>query len=76
MWNYVFVGERWYGVDVTWNDPTSPIKKDAPVSGYESEDYLLVGSKTVVEGLTFEESHPEMTSNSHAMAPFAFTYAN
>ena len=54
MWNYVNILGAWYGVDVTWNDPGSG---SSAVSGHECEDYLLVGSNTVVGGMTFSQSH-------------------
>jgi len=59
MWNYVKVEDNWYGVDVTWNDPSGSEITGAE-SGYEREDYLLVGSSTVPNShnLPFIESHP------------------
>jgi len=57
MWNSVQIGEQWFGVDVTWNDPT--VKGgSAPKSGHENERFLLVGADTDVLGLKFSESHP------------------
>lgn len=64
MWNYIQMEDgRWYGVDVTWNDPVVKDflgnKKQETLSGCESEKWLLLGSETVVDdGLTFVESHP------------------
>ena len=59
MWNYVEIDNSWYAVDVTWNDPTSG-QSTGPVSGYENEQYLLVGADTVIgsAGKTFIQSHP------------------
>lgn len=58
MWNSVQMpDEQWYGVDVTWNDPTVKGVNGAK-SGREREDFLLVGADTVVFGLKFSESHP------------------
>lgn len=60
MWNYVQMDDgKWYAVDVTWNDPKVSGASDpnATVSGYEREDYLLVGSSTVIGGLSFGKSH-------------------
>ena len=37
---------KWYGADITWDDPVVAGKTGA-VSGAENEDYLLVGSSTV-----------------------------
>ena len=57
MWNNVRMDdEKWYAVDVTWNDPTVYGVTDA-VSGYESDDYLLVGANTDIDGRIFSESH-------------------
>ncbi|MCI9118669.1 MAG: hypothetical protein HFF32_03290 [Flavonifractor sp.] len=58
MWNSVQMPDgKWYGVDVTWNDPT--VKGvSGPKSGYEREDFLMIGADTVVLGLKFSESHP------------------
>lgn len=59
MWNYVLVEDDWYAVDVTWNDPVTSLEGDPVLSGYECEDWLLLGSDSVVaEGLTFLQSHP------------------
>ncbi len=49
MWNYVMMGEQWFAVDVTWNDPDMGISV--------STEFLLVGSETVNGGLKFSESH-------------------
>ena len=57
MWNYVQMEDgKWYAVDVTWNDPTG--HGSGAASGGEREDYLLVGSKTVVDSREFLTSHP------------------
>lgn len=62
MWNYVQMDDNnWYAVDVTWNDPTVGGVTD-DVSGYEREDYLLVGSDTEIGGMTFIASHPVSNS--------------
>lgn len=61
-WNYVQIDGAWYAVDVTWNDP--PVANQhgnrivKALSGYESEEYLLVGKSTVNgNGESFEISH-------------------
>lgn len=57
MWNYVQMGdEQWYAVDVTWNDPGVQNSMGA-ISGAESEEYLLVGGNTVINGRSFSETH-------------------
>ena len=57
MWNYVKIGDTWYGVDVTWNDPTGG--NAGAVSGYETERYLLVGKNTLNnKSYAFQYSHP------------------
>lgn len=59
MWNLVQVDGAWYAVDVTWNDPYS-FGVDMPISGQESDDWLLLGSQTRFStGLTFAQSHQE-----------------
>ena len=68
MWNYVQVDGAWYAVDVTWNDPVVA-NASGPVSNYESDKWLLLGSDTVVfndgNDWTFLQSHPvsNMPSN-------------
>ena len=58
MWNYVQMEDyHWYAVDVTWNDPVDRDISYA-LSGYEREDYLLVGGETVIDGEAFLLSHP------------------
>ena len=52
-WNYVLIEDRWYAVDVTWND--------AYVNGNDTngrKDYLLVGADTIVDGQPFLQTHP------------------
>ena len=56
MWNLVQINGTWYGTDITWDDPTVS-GLVAAKSGKENENYLLVGSKTVINGLTFSQSH-------------------
>ncbi|WP_304596717.1 leucine-rich repeat protein [Adlercreutzia caecimuris] len=57
MWNYVSLEGEWYGVDATWNDPRVGGISGKP-SGYEHENYLLVGANTQIGNLRFLESHP------------------
>ena len=58
MWNYVQMENgKWYGIDISWNDPTVAGISSA-VSGYENEKYFLVGSKTKISGMDFIVSHP------------------
>ncbi|MBQ7000685.1 MAG: leucine-rich repeat protein, partial [Oscillospiraceae bacterium] len=68
MWNYVNLLGSWYGVDVTWNDPGSGSNA---ISGYECEDYLLLGGSTKVDGMAFSQSHP--VSNMVTDGGVAFT---
>ena len=56
MWNYVKLNEKWYGVDVTWNDPSGGVS--GAVSGVEGIKWLLVGSETVINSRSFLASHP------------------
>lgn len=62
MWNYVQMENgNWYAIDVTWNDPMVNGITGAE-TGYESEIYFLVGNKTMIDGLSFIESHPPTNS--------------
>ena len=58
MWNEVKMDDnKWYAVDVTWNDPFD--SKNRKVSGMETELWLLLGKLDLVyTNFTFEESHP------------------
>ncbi len=60
MWNYVQLDERWYAVDVTWNDPNWG--EAGAVSGNETTTYLLIGADTKTqvgyETMRFIDSHP------------------
>ncbi len=70
MWNFVQIDGSWYVVDVTWNDPTGG--NAGKVSGFEREDWLLVGSETIIEGMdmTVIESHPIENSPSDGSPAF------
>lgn len=69
MWNYVQVGGNWYGVDVTWNDPSGG--SSGAVSGGENENWFLVGSETTINGMTFAYSHP--VANQASLNGIGFT---
>ena len=60
MWNEVLMNDdKWYAVDVTWNDPTVSGATPKKISGYETESWLLLGSQDEnPSGFTFAESHP------------------
>ncbi len=52
MWNYVRVGQEWYAVDTTLDDPfTYAMNSDKEITqiidGFENTRYLLVGNKTM-----------------------------
>ena len=57
MWMRVQVDGIWYGMDCTWNDPVME-GVNGKISGYENEQYMLVGDDTVVDGQKFGVSHP------------------
>ena len=60
MWNEVMMEDNnWYAVDVTWNDPMTGMPNEPEESGYENEDWLLLGTDDIVNyNLTFAQSHP------------------
>lgn len=72
MWNYVQVDDRWFGMDVTWNDPSVTGAAGA-VSGYEGDNWSLVGSQTYPgnASMKFIESHP--VSNTVSYEGIGFT---
>ena len=57
MWNYIQLEGNWYAVDTTWNDPYISNNGTAVISGFESEDWLLLGSQSEGLGMTFDTSH-------------------
>lgn len=59
MWNEVKMNDGyWYAVDVTWDDPMIS-DNDPKISGYENENWLLLGKNDIVSpNLTFSQSHP------------------
>ncbi len=69
MWNYAKLGDSWYAVDVTWNDPIGG--ESGKLSGNENEKYLAVGDNTLVDGETFASSHT--VSNKASLAGPSFT---
>lgn len=76
MWNYVELENgSWYAIDATWNDPSVP-GKTGPVSGYENENYFLLGSTSIPEGdnRPFIDSHP--VSNKVSTGPASTAFIN
>ncbi len=59
QWNAVLVDGKWYGVDCTWDDPTSG------GLDYISYEYFLVGTETKTMGgySTFGKDHTAANSN-------------
>lgn len=60
MWNEVMMNDSlWYAVDVTWNDPMTGMENEPDESGYETEQWLLLGKNDIVSNnFTFAQSHP------------------
>ena len=60
MWNEVQMdNNKWYAVDVTWNDPTGGPASNQKVSGFENKFWFLLGNKDEIDtDFTFAESHP------------------
>lgn len=46
-WNYVEINNKWYAVDVTWDDPI--VKGSGKLSDKEKHKYFLVGANTINE---------------------------
>jgi len=67
MWNAVQMDDRrWYGVDVTWNDPDT--------ANIVYTDYLLVGSATAVKGAAFSHSHVALGNLGDSTGVISFAY--
>ena len=73
MWNYVQVGDEWYGLDATMDDPISPLPGENGMDGLERSDYLIVGNDVmgkrhlpdgVMSECDFEFSYPEIAGRS------------
>lgn len=89
MWNSVQMEDgKWYGLDVTWNDPAvrdeNGSRIPGAVSGYEDESFFLTGTETVSDSLRFDESHKTVNDvtenglhfvNGPALASGAYTDA-
>ena len=45
-WNYVELGENWYAIDCTWDDPISTSGWVSEASKYR---YFLKGSNTILQ---------------------------
>lgn len=72
MWNYVKVDGAWYGVDVTWDDPSvAGVEAGTVESGYENAKWFLVGSDTLINSISFITSHP--VSNQVSSSGIGFT---
>lgn len=69
MWNSVQMEDgAWYGVDITWNIPDDSANHDLI-----SEDFLLVGSQTSINGIPFGQSHPVSNQVSNGPTTTSFT---
>lgn len=66
MWCMVELDGEWYGVDPTWNDPTSSFGQvpsaSGAISGNERETYICVGSDTQTSSKTFAQERPNHTN--------------
>ncbi len=71
MWNYVKVGNEWYGVDATMDDPKSPLPGENGLDGLERSDYLMVGGDVmgkrhvpdgVMSEADFEFTYPKIAA--------------
>lgn len=59
MWNEVQMNDgKWYAVDVTWNDPPVYGLDNVAYTGYENDEWFMLGKYSMRNGMTFAESHP------------------
>lgn len=56
-WNYVSLYDKWYGVDLTYDDPLVIGGSNRLSSGRETTRYFLVGSDTKIGSKTFIKTH-------------------
>ena len=58
MWNYVQIGQGWYAVDVTFNDPADLRNPETATSGSESNNWTGLGANSSTElGKPFSWTH-------------------
>ena len=70
MWNYVQIDNKWYAVDVTWDDP---IVNGSDTTG--TSTYFLVGGNTPVNGeTTFNQNHNPQSDNFLSNGHMTFAY--
>lgn len=62
LWNRVLVDDKWYTVDVTWDDPVGS-------GSNERDSYFLVGSNTIVDDLAIKDSHLIISSEDYCFTP-------
>ncbi len=71
IWNYVQIDGKWYGVDVTHDDPTNSNWTEKN-SGHETRQYWLVGNRDLVShhypqgimsGANYEFKYPNLEEN-------------
>lgn len=48
-WNIVKIGEKWYQVDVTWDDPVDPNQLTTRKSGLENHMYFMASKRFMYE---------------------------
>lgn len=77
MWNYVQMeDDKWYAVDVTWDDPTGGVNETSNESGDESDEYFLVGSTKLnadhtaqsnnfMQGGNYEFAYPTLSTTDY-----------
>ena len=63
-WNMVRLGEQWYHVDVTWDDPVD-LDKMLEMPGYNEHTYFLLSDSEIAK------DHSDWPTDIHA--PFGFT---
>lgn len=49
MWNYVMIDEKWYAIDVTWDDPVLLSGSYNDLSEEKKYEYFLIGEEKVLK---------------------------
>ncbi len=82
IWNYVQLDNKWYGVDVTMDDPIGDLSVKNGIDGYENHEYLLAGesimgrhhvSSGIMSEANYEFSYPMLNIDDYGVETTEYT---